>query len=209
MPLYKTLHPEPGTIIKLWKIEESYNELIKPLDLKDESAKRVEGMKSEIHRQGFLSIRHLLRLVGYTDQDLYYDEFGKPHLTDGKFISISHSYQYTGIIISDQPVGIDIEMKREKIRRIASKFIDYEKHYLDAEEDRYVDRLTTIWCIKESLYKLFAQPGLSFKTHTLVIPFELADGTTRSWIDYSGRKIPFDARFFDIDGFKCAFVTSS
>lgn len=208
MPLYKSLEPGPGTVVRIWKIEESFKELYSPLNLKKDSVKRVEGMKSEIHRRGFLSIRHLLRSVGYTDQHLYYDEFGKPHLNDGRYISISHSFGFSGIVVSDKPVGIDIEKKREKIKVIAEKFIDYEFNYLINTDDHYVDKLTVIWCIKESLYKLFAQPGLSFKSHTLVIPFELKDGITRAWIDYQDQKLPFDANYFHIDGFECAYVVS-
>jgi hypothetical protein len=38
---------------------------------------------------------------------LSYDELGKPHLKDGKHISITLP-QFSAIIISDQTVGIDI-----------------------------------------------------------------------------------------------------
>jgi len=63
------------TTVKIWKIEESYNDLLKPLTLKPESSERVKGMKSTIHKRGFLSVRHLLREFGYTDQDLFYNPF--------------------------------------------------------------------------------------------------------------------------------------
>jgi hypothetical protein len=36
-------------------------------------------MKSEMHQRAF-SVRMLLQETGHTDLDLYYDEFGKPHL---------------------------------------------------------------------------------------------------------------------------------
>ena len=58
-------------------------------------------MKSDLHQRGFLSVRHLLKEVGYSDADLIYDEFGKPHLKDGKHISITHSFTFSAIIISD------------------------------------------------------------------------------------------------------------
>ena len=149
---------------------ESYDELLQPLALKPESLERVLGMKSEIHQRGFLSVRHLLRSFGYTDQDLFYDEFGKPHLKDGKHISISHSFTFSGIAISDSEIGIDIEKQRDKISIIAHKFVDYEFDYLDKEASNYIRKLTVIWCIKESLYKLFATPGMLFRDHFLVIP---------------------------------------
>jgi hypothetical protein len=34
MPLYKTLTPNSQTTVKIWKITESYDALVEPLDLK-------------------------------------------------------------------------------------------------------------------------------------------------------------------------------
>jgi 4'-phosphopantetheinyl transferase EntD len=206
MPLYKTITPNSQTIVKVWKITESFDELIQSLDLKPNSLVRVQGMKSESHQKGFLSVRHLLREVAYTDQDLYYDNYGKPHLKDGKCISITHSHNFSAIIISDKEVGIDIEMQREKIRRIAHKFIDYEFQYLDETSSCYIRRLTIIWGIKESLYKLFATPGMIFKDHFLVIPFLVDHHSTVVWIDYKEKKYKHEASFLEFEGFSLAYV---
>ena len=100
MPLYKTLSPNSQTTVKIWKIEESYDQLISDLDLRPESLTRVLSMKSELHQRGFLSVRHLLKAFGYTDQDLFYDANGKPHLKDGNHISITHSFTFSGVIVS-------------------------------------------------------------------------------------------------------------
>ena len=206
MPLYKTITPNSQTTVKIWKITESYKNLFGPLDLKSNSLERVLGMKSKLHQRGFLSVRHLLRDSGYTDQDLYYDENGKPHLKDGKHISITHSFTFSAIIISDAEVGIDIEMQREKIGRIANKFVDYEFQYLEKDSNCYVRRLTVIWGIKESLYKLFATPGMLFREHFLVIPFMIEDDQTVSWINYKTIKYRFKANFLEFEGFTCAYV---
>ena len=206
MPLYKTIVPNSQTIVKVWKITESFDELFQPLDLKSNSLARVQGMKSESHQKGFLSVRHLLRDVGYTDQDLFYDDYGKPHLRDGKCISITHSHNFSAIIVSDKEVGIDVEMQREKIKRIAHKFIDYEFQYLNETSDCYVRRLTIIWGIKESLYKLFATPGMVFKDHFLVIPFMVDHDTTVAWIDYQDKKYRYEPSFLEFEGFSLAYV---
>ncbi|MBR9913281.1 MAG: 4'-phosphopantetheinyl transferase superfamily protein [Algicola sp.] len=208
MPLYKTIHQNPQTTIKIWKITESYDVLMEPLDLKPNSLERVLGMKSELHQRGFLSVRHLLRDFGYTDQDLYYDANGKPHLKDGKHISITHSFTFSGVIISDSEVGIDIEMQRDKIAIIAKKFVDYEFNYLSKNDEDYVKKLTVIWGIKESLYKLFATPGMLFREHFLVIPFMLNDGETIAWIDYKNKKYRYQTFFLEFEGFTCAYVTT-
>ncbi len=208
MPLYKTLEPDSQTIVKVWKITESFDDLMRPLTLKEESLQRVNGMKSEIHQRGFLSVRHLLRSLGYTDKDLFYDDYGKPHLKDGKHISITHSFSFSAIIVSDHPVGIDIEMQREKIARIAKKFVDYEFKYLDKVADDYVRKLTIIWGVKESLYKLFATPGMLFREHFLVIPFMIKDGSTVAWIDYNKKKYRYNSQFLEFEGYSCAYVLS-
>ncbi|QXP60934.1 4'-phosphopantetheinyl transferase family protein [Olleya sp. HaHaR_3_96] len=206
MPLYKTITPNSQTTVKIWKIDESYDHLIKGLDLKPESLTRVLGMKSELHQRGFLSVRHLLKAFGYSDQDLFYDANGKPHLKDGKQISITHSFTFSGVIISDHEVGIDIERQRDKIAVIAKKFVAYEFAYLDKHKSDYISRLTVIWGIKESLYKLFATPGMLFREHFFVIPFTMNDSETMCWIDYKGLKKRYTANYLEFEGFTCAYV---
>ncbi len=208
MPLYKTIHPNSQTTVKIWKITESYDDLIEPLDLKITSLERVLGMKSELHQRGFLSVRHLLRDFGYTDQDLYYDDKGKPHLKDGKHISITHSFTFSGVIISEHEVGIDIEMQRDKIAIIAKKFVDYEFQYVSETDKDYIKKLTVIWGIKESLYKLFATPGMLFREHFIVIPFMLEDKETVAWIDYQNKKYRYNTHFLEFEGFTCAYATT-
>ncbi len=206
MPLYKSISPNSQTTVKIWKITESFDDLMLSVNLKPESLKRVMGMKSELHQRGFLSVRRLLQEFGYEDADLFYDENGKPHLKDGKQISITHSFNFAAIIISDLVIGIDIEKQRDKIQIIAHKFIDYENDYLDKAASDYVEKLTVIWCVKESLYKLFATPGLSFKQHCLVIPISDGANETVAWIDYEGRKCSYNIEFLEFEGFTCAYA---
>lgn len=206
MPLYKTFTPNSQTTFKIWKITESFNDLMQGLVLKPESAERVLSMKSQWHQRGFLCARHILKDLGYSDLDLYYDENGKPHLKDGKCISITHSFLFVGVIVSDAEVGIDIEMQRDKIARIAPKFIDYEFNYLKKDSENYINELTIIWCIKESLYKLFATPGMVFKDHFLVIPFMIEDSETVAWIDFENKKYRYTTSFLEFEGFTCAYV---
>lgn len=206
MPLFKTIEANSQTTVKIWKIDESYDELIEPLTLKPKTLERVLGMKSVLHKRGFLSVRHLLREFGYTDWDLFYDENGKPNLKDGKQISITHSFNFSGVIVSDLTVGIDIEKQRDKITVIAHKFIGYEFDYLNERGTGYIKKLTTIWCVKESLYKLFATPGLSFKNCFLVIPFSLNDSETVAWIDYEDEKYRYTIHFLEFEGFTCAYA---
>ena len=94
MPLLKIKALNTNTTLYVWKITESFDELFRSVALKDVSLARLEGMKAESHQKGFLSVRRLLMEAGYIDFDLHYDAFGKPHLADGKHISISHSHDF-------------------------------------------------------------------------------------------------------------------
>lgn len=172
MPLYKQIDYNQNTQIYVWKITEDFDSLFKENPLKDVSLARLEKMLSKTHQCGFLSVRHLLKQAGYSDFDLFYDENGKPNLKDGKHISITHSFGFSAIIISTENVGIDIEMNREKIVRIAEKFIDSEFEYLDTE-NKYIEQLSVIWGAKEALYKMCNSRSLSFKQDMHVHKFDL------------------------------------
>ncbi|WP_340077234.1 4'-phosphopantetheinyl transferase family protein [Leptobacterium sp. I13] len=208
MPLYKTITINSTTNLLIWKIEEPYEILLEGIELTENCKERLSHMKSEIHRRGFLSVRQLLKAAGYKSSDLFYDNNGKPHLKDGTHISITHSFIFSGIIISSNiGVGIDIEKQRDKIQKIAHKFVGYEWNYLSNE--RLTEKLSVIWCAKESMYKDFATKGMSFKKHTKVIPFDLEEGKTVAWVFYRGTVQKYKVHYFPVDGFMCAYALKS
>ncbi|AEE19352.1 4'-phosphopantetheinyl transferase family protein [Dokdonia sp. 4H-3-7-5] len=205
MPLYKTITVSSSTTVYIWKIEEDITTLSRNIKLTDHCQNRLQGMKSELHQRGFMSIRHLLAEAGYTDFDLYYDKNGKPHLHDGKHISITHSYTFTAIIVSNQPVGIDIEKQRDKILRIAHKFTPIEEYYTLTNADARMRKLTIVWGAKESLYKLYSQEGLSFLKHIDVTDFDFDDGKTIATVNYEGVVSTYDLTFMEFEGFTCVY----
>jgi 4'-phosphopantetheinyl transferase len=206
MPLYKTITVNPTTKVLIWKIEESFEKLSEGINLTQHCNNRVLNMKSDLHRRGFMSVRHLLALEGYTDHDLYYDENGKPHLTDGKHISITHSFVFSAIIISDFEVGIDIEKQRSKILRIAHKFTPIEEYRTLANEDAIMRKLTIVWCAKESLYKSFAHPGVSFIQNIYVEDFSLEEFQTTANVTFEAKSIVYDVHFLEFEEFTCGYA---
>lgn len=206
MPLYKRITINSATKVLIWKIEESYDELNEGMELTDVCRERVVGMKSDIHRRGFLSVRHLLAQEGYTDRDLYYDDLGKPHLRDGKYISITHSFSFSGIIVSDREVGIDIEMQREKILLIAHKFTPIEEYRTLANNDALIRKLTIVWGAKEAVYKLYAQPKVSFLQHINITDFDFDDQRTTGKITFNGHTSWYEFEFLEFEGFTCVYT---
>ncbi|MGB7395890.1 MAG: 4'-phosphopantetheinyl transferase superfamily protein [Pricia sp.] len=207
MPLYNTLTVNPSIKAYLWQVTESEDALSDGITLTPHCQKRMDGMRSELHRRAFLSIRHLMAEAGYEDKDLYYDNAGKPHLKDGKKISITHSNHFTGIIISsDKEVGIDIEKQREKILRIAHKFTPLEEYSTIANRDALIRKLTLVWGAKESLYKIYAEPGLSFLHHIDVRDFSFEDEGTTAEILYHGDESSYDIKFLEFEEFTCVYA---
>ncbi|MEK6493706.1 4'-phosphopantetheinyl transferase family protein [Myroides odoratimimus] len=162
MPLVKEIKGETYKVL-IWKVEENLEELMNGVVLQERSSERLKGMKSEVHQKGFMAVRQLLRYGGYSDDDLCYDTNGRPSLSDGSFISISHSFEYASIIIGKENVGIDVEMKRDKIKRIANKFCNEEELNTVLNSLDEIDALTEIWCAKEAMFKMCESRSLSFK----------------------------------------------
>ncbi|WP_420570733.1 4'-phosphopantetheinyl transferase family protein [Kordia sp.] len=207
MALYKTITVNKHTKVLIWKIEESFEELNRDIKLTNHCQQRLDGMRSEIHQRGFLSVRHLLAEFGYTDFDLYYDENGKPHLKDGKQISITHSFNFSAIIVSDTiPVGIDIEKQRDKILRIAHKFTPLQEYNTIANHEALVRKVTIVWGGKEAIYKVYAEKGLSFLKHIDIDDFSMEASKTKGTVYYGKDTATYSLDFLEFEGFACVYA---
>lgn len=206
MPLYKTINFNSETQICIWKIEESYEQLRTEVLLNERSELRLNGMKSELHRCGFLSVRKILGEKGYSDFDLYYDEFGKPHLKDGRHISITHSHEFSAVIFSGQNMGIDLEKQREKIQILDYKFAEFEMTWLDRTASDYIRKLTVVWGIKEAIFKIRNEVGISFNDHIFVQPFEIESLQAAVVLDFNGVKNRFVVCFEEFENFTLVYV---
>ncbi|CAD0006295.1 4'-phosphopantetheinyl transferase family protein [Flavobacterium chungangense] len=200
MPLFQTIQCNENTRILIWEITESFDELRSKVVLKEKTQKRLDGMKSQLHQRAFLSVRMLIQEMGFTDKDLHYDEFGKPYFDCHNYISITHSYHFAAIIISHETVGIDMELQREKIQRIADKFTDYECDYLDAlSTEEYIKKLTVIWGAKEAIFKIRNEKGISFKDHILVDDFSLEESHTQASLHFDNLIKDFNVHYQEIE----------
>ncbi|MHA3789743.1 4'-phosphopantetheinyl transferase family protein [Flavobacterium hauense] len=210
MPLYKSVIINGDTRLLIWKNTESVEEFLQHVKLKDICVSRVEGMKSELHRKGFLGVRMLLQETGYTDFDLFYDVNGKPHLTDGMNISITHSYAFSAIIISKNDIGIDMELQREKVITIANKFLEPEFSYLDPTHlTEYMQKLIVIWGVKEAVYKMISRNGLSFKQNIYVFPFGMEDRQGMTSVKYEEINESYPFYFEQVENFTLVYCLGS
>jgi phosphopantetheinyl transferase len=206
MPLLKTIALNDYTQLFVWKISETFDELFQSVALKDVSMARVESMKSESHQRGFLAVRRLLMEAGYSDFDLYYDEFGKPHLGNGKHISISHSHDFSVIVLSDVNVGADLEILKEKTLKLAPRYMDVS-HLENLSKSDELIKATVVWGIKESVFKIKNEMGISFKDNIFEDDFNLEDKKCGVSLQFNDKTERFNIVFEFIENyvFVCAF----
>ena len=206
MAFYKSIAIKPNTDIYLWKITEDFNTLFRQVQLKDVSLARLEKMKSESHQKGFLAVRMLLQHLGHSDLDLYYDAFGKPHLNGEKHISISHSREFSAIVISDKKIGIDLEKLKDKTLKIAPRYMDISQLEELSEEEKIV-KATIVWGIKETIFKIKNESGISFPEHIFESPFNLEDKKAKAQLKFNNKIEDYTIVFDSIEDyiFVCAF----
>jgi len=199
MPLFETIQFNETTKILIWHITESFEELLSKVVLKEKTQQRLNGMKSQMHQRAFLSVRMLIQEMGFTDHEMHYDEFGKPYFNCHNHISITHSHDFAAIIISDETVGIDMELQREKILRIADKFVDTETRYLNTQnKEDYIKELTVIWGAKEAIFKIRNEKGISFKDHIRVNAFSLDENLTEASLHFNDLVVDFNVHYKEI-----------
>ena len=150
----------------LWKLSETEIELNNHIDLSLSSISKLDLIKSSSQRKQFLGVQNLLKLHNVNNGSLFYDKNGKPHLSNNKFISISHSFEYCGVIVSDVKVGLDIEKLRPKILNISKKFISESDWNLIKLSS--VENVTKVWTIKEAVFKAFGHKAIDFKKNIII-----------------------------------------
>ncbi|HIF84697.1 MAG TPA: 4'-phosphopantetheinyl transferase superfamily protein [Flavobacteriaceae bacterium] len=139
--------------------------LNKGLNNFNQYSSKLNQLKGQSQRKQFLSILQLLQLKNLSFEDLKYNKSGKPEL-DNNFISITHSFDYSGIILSDRKVGIDIEKLRPSILKISKKFIN--QHEINLIGELSIENLTKVWTIKEAIFKAFGFSGIDFKKNIII-----------------------------------------
>lgn len=151
----------------IWHIEEPFEDLQHQLQLSSEDKALIDGFGSEKKKlewlSGRLCLKHLCVSMGIDYQGLRKNTTGKPYLRNSSAeISLTHSHPYVAAIIDlKTDVGIDLEQPKEKLIRLAHKFLNAEEMKTAGDD---IKALCIYWCAKETLYKICDQ-RISFKDH--------------------------------------------
>lgn len=99
----------------------------------------------------FELIDELLKQIGAAKSQVNYGPLGEPLLSgSSRHLSISHSELAGALILSDIPVGIDIQKKKATLDKPSDYFMnEAEMHFIDSFS------IHLIWCAKEAIYKRF------------------------------------------------------
>jgi phosphopantetheinyl transferase len=145
-----------------WKMNE--------ITLNEEEKQRYLKINNSSRGTEFLGVRFL---KNYYDEklEINYLKSGKPIIKNGaKHISISHCKNYVAFAVASHHIGIDIEECHGRIFKVKDRFLnEKEKELFDQDS---ILELTISWCVKEALFKLNEDSGLSFKNDLIIVSWD-------------------------------------
>ena len=203
---------DDDTEFAIWKIEEEAEDLYSQLKLNEHEKKYYEQLRPGKRNLHWLGTRVLLRKMLRTDEyiDCKIDTHGKPYLVNLPYhISFSHSFDFAAVMISKYPVGIDIEQVKEKVERIAHKFMRVEE--IDFIDDDYkIPQLYVCWCAKEAVYKCYGKKEVSFLDNILLEPFNFeGHGSVNAHLEKENVKRDYLVGYFQYQDYMVGYVKDS
>ena len=187
--------------------------MLDQLSLNPDEIIRLDKFGNENKKLQFLASRILLKhMTDKSFSNIGYNEYGKPFIINSKKkVSISHSYNYVAMIINEKDeTGIDIELIKPKIKRIAEKFLcTDELENVGAENE--IEKLYIYWGAKESLYKLYGNKNLLFKENLFVEPFnyDAESGNIKATISIENYRRIFSLHYQKVDKYMLVYVLNN
>lgn len=199
------------TKFAIWRIEEDEQTLSNQLQLDALEEQKLISLSNGKRRLHWLATRVLLRTLLNTTAyiDCPSDANGKPYLANfPQKISLTHSFDYAGAIISSVgEVGIDMELIKSKVERIAHKFLKEEElDFITSGENR-IEQLYACWSAKEAVYKLQGNSGVSFLHNMTIAPFQYKDdGILKLHLKSDYHDCYFDVHYEKFNAYLLAYV---
>jgi len=184
MAVVLTQRVSDDEIFGIWEITETEEELRNRLHKTPWIDNMMEGVTHPMKILEFLTSRflteHIAIQIGLPFAGIFKDTHGKPFPVQDLseqtpaptyHLSLSHSYPFAASCIHlKKPVGIDIEMPREKLAKVSRKYIHEEETALTRGNE--IDQLCIIWAAKEAVFKMNGRSGLSLKEDIIIRKIE-------------------------------------
>jgi 4'-phosphopantetheinyl transferase len=163
-----------GSIIGVWQISESVEELYNKIEITLDEENTLQSYKHQSRKKQWLSYRALIQDMVEENYHISFSDFGKPFLNiqkKNKHISITHSGDYSAVIINEHlTVGIDIEKPALRIERVSERFLS-DKELSFIEPNNKWNHLTVCWTAKEALFKIHGNLCYDFREQINLEPF--------------------------------------
>lgn len=159
------------------KFQGLYEKLL-PFIPKERQKKVNRLLKNEDRLLSALSGAMLKKVLCIDENETFlYNEHGKPYIEHGKHFSVSHSGDIAVLAVSDNDIGVDVELPKEANEKVMRRcFTEEEMAFASSSPKDFA----LVWTMKESAVKLLGK-GLSFPLKNFsVLPFNekhMVDGT--------------------------------
>ena len=168
MPLFYQQNINATTKMAIWAIEEPLAFFESKLDGRIEASKNI---MHPVKRTQHLAARLLLQEM-QPEVDVNSIEYavnGKPYfVNESVHFSVSHCNGFAACVISEEgPVGIDIELIQDRIKKVAPKFLhttEFEK-INTLKQEAQLKEMSFVWAAKEAMYKMNEKLGIDFSEH--------------------------------------------
>ena len=193
----------------LWEIEEELGSYFMEVDLNLEERDYFDSITNHYKKLEWLAtraaMRELLAAKGLQYKGILKDSHGKPHLQNQEgHISVSHSFPWVAVIYHKSlPVGIDLEKPRDKIVRVAHKFLNDSELEYSRENVRMI---TLLWSAKETLYKVHGRKFVVFKENLEIEPFGADQSVFNGQIKVNGHVERFQLNYEENDDFLVTYT---
>lgn len=108
-------------------------------------------------KQNILLSEYLLYNYFFSNEDFFYNQYGKPYLKN-KYFNISHTDNYLLLGIADEEIGVDMQKITFK-KNVEKLFSEEEQNLLKTAKEKM---FTRYWVLKES-YAKYLGVGISKK----------------------------------------------
>lgn len=200
MPLVSIKNVLPDVQMGVWNIDESEDVFLEQYPELIYLKPKVDGYASVIRRLEVLAEHVLIRIMLGGGVRLGHEESGRPYLSNGYNIGISHTRGCAVVVISrTRRVAADVEYMSDRVERVIGRILR------DDEEAGTLLLKLLHWCTKETLYKLYPEDTLA-SSEVQLLSIDGDDGNGVITARNVKRDELTDVRYLTFDGYVLTYA---
>lgn len=212
MPLIHKDSLSDGSLVGVWHITETAEELLAKITLSSTEEQVLRSYKHPNRQKQWLSYRAMIAEMVMANYLISYSDFGKPFLnilTKNNHLSITHSGDHSAVIINENfSVGIDLEKPAKRIERVAERFLSIDELKFIDDKNKW-DHLTICWTIKEALFKIHGNLCYDFREQIMITPFSCSpQGQVNCTIMGHKEQHNYKVNYRKMNAYYMAYVTA-